>query len=244
MAKYSSADVGFVLVGGYDLLGYSTQITFNVEAGLEETHTLGDSWIENTFAGLKQFTFTQEGFYDDAAGASNAALVTLGGSSVVGCFGLEGNTVGKQFVGFAGAIQATYNRSTARGELHKANADWKANGIVEDGIIHFTHAAITGSTSNGTAVDNAGSSASGGSGYAQVSALTLGGYDNVVLKVQHSTDNSTYADLITFTVVTAAPAAQRSTVAGTVNRYTRGNLSYTGAGTGQSTTCFVGFKRN
>jgi len=78
----------------------------------------------------------------------------------------------------------------------------------------------------------------GGVGYLQVSDYS--GFTQVVVKIRSSADDITYADLITFTTVTAAPFADRQTVAGTVDRY----LCVTGTVTGSGTlTPFVGFAR-
>lgn len=79
----------------------------------------------------------------------------------------------------------------------------------------------------------------GGVGYQFVSALS--GFTGFIGKIRSSPDDITYADLITFTNVTAAPAAERLTVAGTIDRYLSFNGDVTGAG---SITPFVGFKRN
>jgi hypothetical protein len=79
----------------------------------------------------------------------------------------------------------------------------------------------------------------GGVGYLEVSDFS--GFSGVVVKIRSSADDSTYADLITFTNVTAAPAAERLTVAGTIDRY----LCVTGTVTGSgSITPFVGFARS
>lgn len=246
MAKYGSDDVGFLLIDGYDVLGVTTQMEHTIEALLEETTALGDSWTEHTYTGLQRATLTQEGFFDDAGGSSHAALNEKQGSSRVVCFGLEGNTIGEKFVGHAGAMQAAYVRVASRGQLQKANAKYESNGTVEEGLILHAHGAETAASGNTTAtpVDNAASSASGGSGYLQVSALTLGGYTNVAIKVRHSADNITYADLVAFTVVTAAPAAERKTVAGTVNRYLAASWAFGGAGAAPSVTFLAGFFRN
>ena len=61
----------------------------------------------------------------------------------------------------------------------------------------------------------------------------------MAIKVQHSADNVTYADLLTFTDLTAA-GGQRGAATGTVNRYTR--LVYTA--TAGTATFVVGFGRN
>jgi len=80
---------------------------------------------------------------------------------------------------------------------------------------------------NGSSVDNSASSANGGAASLHVAAYT--GFTNVVFKVQHSTDNSAWSDLITFTTVTAT-TWERKTVTGTVNRYVRAFWDVTGSG--------------
>ena len=79
----------------------------------------------------------------------------------------------------------------------------------------------------------------GGVGYQFVSAFS--GFSGFIGKIRMSPDDITYADAITFTNVTAAPAAERLTVAGVIDRYLCFNGDVTGAG---SITPFVGFKRN
>ncbi len=85
----------------------------------------------------------------------------------------------------------------------------------------------------------AASTVGGGVGYQAISAYA--GLTGVVVKIQHSADNATWVDLITFANVTGAPVAERLTVAGTVNRYTRHVGTVTGTG---SITPFVGFSRS
>ncbi len=83
-------------------------------------------------------------------------------------------------------------------------------------------------------------SSNGGAGYQMVSALS--GFTGFVGKIRDSPDDTTYGDLLTFTNVTSAPAAERLTnVADTVvDRY----LCYTGTVTGAgSITALCGFSR-
>ena len=87
-------------------------------------------------------------------------------------------------------------------------------------------AAITSDT-NGTAVDNAAGTTNGGTGVVHVTAFS--GFSGGVFKVQHSTDNSSWSDLITFTTV-AGKTSERVTVSGTVNRYLRFFTDVTGTG--------------
>jgi hypothetical protein len=73
----------------------------------------------------------------------------------------------------------------------------------------------------------------------------LGGWTDLTVKVQHSADDSTYADLVTFTAITVAPAKERKTVAAgtTVNRYLAASWAFTGAGAAHTATFVVGFAR-
>jgi len=245
VTKRNSADVGFLLVDGYDLLGVSTSLSDNVSAMVEESHALGDSWVKNTYVGLKSAELSQEGFYDDASDSSNEALSGSEGSSRLLCYGLEGNTIGKKFIGYSGAMQTNYNRVISRGELHKANASYQGNGAVEDGLILHAHSTETadGETES-SSVDGAAQSTAGGAAYLQVSALDLDDYDNITVKVLESADNTTFTTLTTFTVVTAAPASERKVLTGTVKRYLAVEWEFTGGvGTDQSAKFFVGFDR-
>jgi hypothetical protein len=82
-------------------------------------------------------------------------------------------------------------------------------------------------------------SLNGGAGYLEVTAST--GFTNFVGKIKHSSDDSTYADLITFTDNVSAPFAERKTVSGTVHRYLAFDGDVTGTG---SITAWAGFARS
>jgi hypothetical protein len=100
----------------------------------------------------------------------------------------------------------------------------------------------TATTTNGTNVDNTAPSTNGGVAHLHVTANTRNGA--TTFKVQHSTDNSTWVDLVTFTSVTAATTgAQRVEVASgtTVQRHLRAQA--TTAGTTGSITYTVSFAR-
>jgi hypothetical protein len=246
MTRYRSEDVAFLLFGGYNLLAHTQAVeSIDKEAIIEETGVLGATLEEHTAVGIKRGNkLILRGFYDDAALSVNAALVTVGGSKVA-CIGLETNNDNKRFIGWAGAITGKYSRKPVRGGLTKYEAEFQVSGDVEDGrIVQRLFTITVDPYISGTAIDNGTSSANGGAGYLQVTALTLGGFTNIIHKIRHSTDNSVYVDLITFTAVTAAPAAERKTVAGTINRYTRAEYDFTGAGSGQSNTLMLGLVRN
>lgn len=92
-------------------------------------------------------------------------------------------------------------------------------------------------TTNGTSVDNGASSANGGTGIMMVLATAAG---NWALKIQHSTDDAIWSDLITFVSSGGAITAETQAVTGTINRYLRFQATRT-AGT---TTFLAAFARN
>lgn len=90
---------------------------------------------------------------------------------------------------------------------------------------------------NGTAVDRGASSVNGG--IAAIHATAYTGLTSAAIKIQHSTDNSVWADLVSFTSLTAIGSERKSIAAGTtVNRYVRAVTDVTGTG---SVTFLVAF---
>lgn len=244
MSVWGADDVGFLLVDGRDVLGDTVDIEDDQAAPVEETTPLGQDEEEYKPIGVKSYTLTQNGFFNDAANKSNALLVEPGVSRVL-CFAPRGNTLGAKFAG-SPLVQVNYKRLISRGALHKANVSYQSAGQHDEGIILHTHKAETaasGSTEGADSQDNTDPTTNG-VGYLQVSALTLGGYTSVTIKIRDSDDDVTYVDLIAFTNITAAPTAERSAVSGTINRHLAHSWLFNGAGTGMSITYFVGFSRS
>ena len=97
----------------------------------------------------------------------------------------------------------------------------------------------------GTAgVDNAAATTAGGVAYLGASVLALGSYTNVIITVEDSANNSSFATIGTFTAITAVPASQRLEISGTIRRYTRTLATFTGSGSSESITSAVGLARN
>jgi hypothetical protein len=240
MAKYGSSSFSVLLIGGISMLASKVKnVTRKVENILESSHGLGDSWEESSPVGMARGTFTQDGgFFDDAVGGMHLSLRSAASTSRVGCVASAGNTLGQVFTGFLGKLLTAYEVLGQMGGLTKANAQYGVSGNVDEGVILQVHAPLT-VTTTGVGVDNLAASVSGGAAYLQVSAYS--GFTSVACKVQHSTDNSVWADLATFTAVTAAPVGERVAIAGTINRYTRSVVTVTGSG---SITPFIGVARN
>jgi len=240
MAKASSANFSVLTVDGYNLLSAKVQsFPYEIEIELEPSEGLGDGWREHTPTGMRKATLEQTGaFFDTTAAGIHDAMSGLPATERLVVWAVPGNTIGAIFSAVKGAFTLSYGVLSTIGKLTKANVKYAVTGQLDEGVILQALGQQTVDWTN-TAVDNAVSSANGGVGYLQVTQLA--GLTGFVGKIRHSTDNVSFVDLVTFVNVTAAPAAQRIAVAGTINRYVRFEGDVTGAGT---ITAFAGFTRN
>lgn len=242
--RYGSKDVAFFLLDGYSILGTMTQFSDTLTALTEDITVLGEEWVEHGFTGNKQAAITQQGFFDDDSDSVNDALNGAEGTARVLCYGLAGNTAGKAFTGYSGAMQATYERVATVKAFHKANASYQGSGVVEEGVIvHALGAETTDGDSEAASLDSGAGTTSGGAGYLQVTDLTLGGYDDATITILDSADDTTFAALVTFTDVSAAQTAERIEVAGSVGRYIAASWAFNGTGSGPSISFMAGFHR-
>ena len=112
------------------------------------------------------------------------------------------------------------------------------DGPIDWGVMIAAEGAITTDT-DGTAVDNGASTANGGVAHLHTTAFSGLTSDSVI--IEHSTNNSVWATLATFTSVTALGSERLVVAAGTtVNRYLRIRDDVTGTG---SITRAVSFAR-
>lgn len=254
MTVRGAADVASLLVDGYDILGTVTEIEDKQYAVTEQTNALGDAWEEHSFVGIRRAEITQRGFYDDAAGSVHAALATgPGNSSRVLTYQPAGTATGSNFKGMT-AVQVDYAVEPGKGVLHKANAMYHSNGRFDEGKVLWTYGAAAGDSATASpsiqrrdaqGATIATSSTNGGAAYFQLTAFTSGANaTGVRSRIQHSSDDVTFADLVTFTIATAAPFAQRAVVAtGTaIECFLRMASSFQGGSSAQMTG-FWGFAR-
>ena len=247
MSTYDASDVAFLLVDGYSILPRTGEFNQKNTATMDDITPFGTEWSAPAYGGLKTSEFTHAGFYDDAANSTNDALKEQEGVKRTVVFGYETNVIGASFTGLSGAYESSYERVATKGQVHRANGGFAVSGAVEEGIIlHELSAEVAAGDTQANSINNGSATALGGSGYVAVTALTLDGYDDVTIAVQHSADDNTYGDLIAFTAVTAAPAAERKVLAtdADVYQYLACSYAFTGAGTSPSATFFAGFVRN
>jgi hypothetical protein len=79
----------------------------------------------------------------------------------------------------------------------------------------------------------------GAEGHLHVPTLTLGGYTDVVVTIEDSVDDSTFANYITFTGATAV-GSEKVIETDVCNRYLQITWDWTGSGSGQTFIPFVG----
>jgi hypothetical protein len=231
-----------VLYGAYDLSAFFNEASMSQSVETAETTTFG-SGAKSYITGLKDGTFSLSGMFDGvAAGIDEVISASVGDSANVPITIIpqQAATMVVSDVSFSGeTLETSYEVSSPVGDVVSANMEGQITGGMDRGII-LAPKTVVSATATGTSVDQTASTTNGGVGYLHVTANTRNGA--ITVKVQHSSDNSTFADLITFTSVTSTTiVSERIAVTGTVNRYVR--ASYTVAGSSGSATTTVAFSR-
>lgn len=228
-----------VYCNGYDLTRYLTSVSISGEQEAVEATTLG-STAKTYVPGLQDATISAEGIHSPAIGEIEDVIqAALGsGNESTWCYYPQGDALGASGYGL-GAYITSYEVESPVDDVVSVTAEAQsARGL--DNIISLHQLVAKTSTGTGMQVDNLTATTNGGVGYLQVTAVSGTG-PSLTVKIQHSADGSTWADLITFSAVTASNKAQRIAVTGTVNRYIR--ASWTISGTSPSFTFNVAFAR-
>jgi len=227
---------GRVLVNAYHLSGDIKSWRYEHRRNYGELTNLlstGEEWIPGQLAGSVGLT----GNFNSGAGnistVLDTAAATAAGLLITIC--PEGLTAGTIALIADGNVSARSVDSAVKDAV-ALSVDGTPNDGVDMGVLLHALTAET-ADSNGSSVDNAASSAGGGVSSLHVTAFS--GLTNIVIKVQHSTDNSSWSDLITHATVTGT-TWERKLVTGTVNRYVRAWWDVTGTG---STTFALAFAR-
>ncbi len=238
--KYGSDKVSFFLVAGLDVVGCLTEFTDSLEARTEESHGLGDSFVEHQFTGVRAAEIQQSGFYDDAVGSIHDVLSSGPGATNILCYTLEGTATGADFVAWSAGVQVDYERQIKRDGLAKARATYRngPNGVVEQGKTLLTWKA-PGATGKVGFYDRTAASTGTAVGYLQYNATA--GEANVRILHSASAGTASYSDLITFTRISSGHGAERVAATGTINRYVCADITTaTATGAIAALNAFVG----
>lgn len=239
-----------VLVDEFDLSAFFNSLDIAQTMDTAETTSFGSS-SKSYIPGLADATLSLSGMFSQDTDGSDEELSAILGSTTTPLVTviLEAGTVGKPAV-VAKAHETNYALSSPVGDIVSVTADFNASTDATANLLYglrsgkslTANASIAfGSLGNLASVDNGASSSNGGMANLHVTANTISG-GNTTIKVQESADNSTWADLITFTAVGATTVTtEQKVVTGTVARYLRATAST--AGSSGAITFHIGFAR-
>lgn len=209
-----------ILFAEFDLSSYFRSVDTTRTAALADATAFQDAW-DKSVVGVLGGKVTLDGLFDGAADAVDEDLTAAFGvdATQVVTVAPADMAVGARCKLLLSRL-ATFAVKTPFNDVNQVSAEITADDKIVGGVsLH----AVSGETAtfNGTAVDNAASSANGALAHLHVPANTRDG--STTFKVQHSVDNSVWADLITFAAVgaTTKTSERPAAVAGTVNRYLR-----------------------
>jgi len=227
-----------VFVDVYDLSTYFNNADTAQSTETAETTSFTAS-SKSYIVGLKDQTVSLSGMYSQDAGGSDAVLSSILGAATtpIVTVALKGGAIGNRAV-LGRAHETNYSISSPVADVTSVTADFTAStdavtnqqlGLASGVMLTAGTSIAFGSLGNLASVDNSASSTNGGMATLHVTVNSISG-GNTTFKVQHSADNSTWADLITFTAVSASTTAkQLSAVSGTINRYVRATASTAGS---------------
>lgn len=225
-----------VFVNHTDFSSYFNNVDVNRTADVAESTTFGND-NKTYITGNKDGTLSVGGFFDATADATLQPL--LGGADMVFVIGIDGVDA-TDGCSFAKGNITNYGVSSPVGDIVATSLDIQADSGLFNGSV-LENATVT-ATGSGTARDNTLSTANGGGAFIIVSSAS-GTAPTLDAKITHSADNTTYADLVTFTQATGQTSEVKEVAEGTtVNRYLK--VEYTVGGTSPSFSVIVGFGRN
>lgn len=229
---FQAGKAAVVLIDQYDLSAYFNAIDLHSMVETPEMTTFGAN-SKTRVPTLKDGDLNVKGFFDADTVNNNrvddvlrVAIGTATNNNVSAC--PIGDTIGN-IVRLVAANEANYAIHDPVAGVVEISSNFKPMAVVgvENGIsLHSRSAAETSST-NSTSVDNTAGTTNGLVAHLHVIAEGGTAGPTATIKVQHSTDNTTWVDLITFTAATGV-TTQRSSVTGTVNRYLRVISTITG----------------
>ncbi len=231
-----------IVLDAFDLSAYFNDVSWSQEISADETTPFGSS--DKTFiVGIGEGKVSAGGVLDNTAISGAEVRLTTTLKAVTNPLLLTlpaGNTIG--YRAFMGAgVETTFEVSEKVTDVVETKAEFQVTDGVDRGIILAAAKSVaTATTTNEASQDNAASTANGGVAQLHVTANATSG--TTIVKVQHSANNSTWADLVTFsTVATTVKSSERVEVAAatTVNRYLRATSTTSGTGAVVYTVAFA-----
>jgi len=232
-----------VYLGSYDISAYLNEATPSMSLDTAETSAFGSS-AKTYIVGQNDATVSIKGMFDGDATAVNAVFEDIISNDLTPAFTIAydgGIGVGND-CSIGTAKQTSYDISTPVGDVVSVTGEFQVTGGIRQAVLLNDGTALS-ATTNGTAVDNSAATTIGA--VANLHVIANSRSTATTIKVQHSTDNSTWVDLITFTSVSASTITNENIAAGvlTIRRYLRVQTTLT-AGTGSITPIVSIARRN
>ena len=236
MAYIAGKDTA-VYIDEFDLSAYFNSADVSTTTSAEESTAFGAT-SKSYITGLQDGTLSLAGMWAaDTDGVDEELQVLLGSTTTPVITVRQGAAaIGSRAI-IGQAHEVNYSVTSPVDGISAISADFQSDSgstsnltLGLTGGVQLTLGASIAHGSLGalSSVDNAASSASGGAATLHVPTNTVNG--NTTIKVQHSANDSSWADLITFTVVGASTKlGEIKAVTGTVNRYLRVTASTAGS---------------
>jgi hypothetical protein len=254
VAKYSSADFGFLTIGGFDLTDVSTKFEDSISRPMIDSTPYGVTSAELLPGLFKTYELNGiEAWYDDDADSINAALVDLAVGSnmlLVAPFGniAPATGVGCNVIAANDVYKTAYKRSGEVGNYHKASFEVAVSGIVDQNarlVAPLQLYSGASSTTAATYLDWGADGAAGGRVYAVVTDIHWGAATALAISLQDcNTSGGAYSDHTVMTSIVPATTPEHSRTAemkvlanATVQQYTCMALTWTGVATAAAVRC-------
>ena len=238
-----------VYIDEFDLSSYFNDVSVSLDNDVAETTAFGDT-NKAFILGTRGGTLSMSGMWASDTDGSDEELVALLGNATTPILTVRQGAaaIGSRAI-IAQANETSYAITNPVADVATISADFECTPnqvsnltfALAGGVQLTAGASIAhGSLGDLSSVDNAASSANGGAGTLHVPTNTVNG--NTTIKIQHSANNASWADLISFTVIGASTkTSELKAVSGTVNRYLRASAST--AGSSGSITFMIAFAR-
>lgn len=221
-------NVGRVLANGYAVSSTVSGWQASMQRALSEVTTLPDGgtrYVPGLSAGMLTLMGPQDSTGQNLH-SQVASAVGVDNSIILSVFPY-GTAAGSMAMTCLGDL-SEWTIDAATADAVRFQLTTMADEMVDAGFIVHGLSAET-ATGNSASIDRVLPSSNGGTAVLHVTAYAT--LTNAVIKIQHSTDNSTWADLVTFVTTTAISAQRLSIAPGTaVNRYVRATVTVTGSG--------------
>lgn len=229
MAKVSAKN-GVILIGGKNFSSYA--MSYDVAASANKVDVTGfTDGCQNFIPGLPSGSITLDMYWSYSTDQVHEALRTLGATGNVSILP-EGGTTGNKAISMV-STQSNYNPRGAPNDAIKIGSllfDYSGSGTgIEFGdVLQHGTTTVTATGTGVLDVTNAAATATCGA-VLHIWGTALAA-DTYSIKVQHSADDSTYNDLITFTLNGSVLGSERIVVAsGAIQKYRRVIATRTGS---------------